>query len=592
MPTSLRTKFLLALVAISALITTAVLMVVRQRVEIRAREELVAALDQSIVTFDRLQQQREVTLERSAALLAALPTLKAVMTSEHADTIQDAAKTFWQLAGSQIFVLADRAGVVSAFHTTTPAFPRDAAQEAIHRYVAGGAAADWWYGGGHLFQVFLQPIALGEPGSGYPIGILAVGYEINQAVASDISRVAAGDVAFAYDNRFVVTTLTPRDDQSLATVLVEPNTSISTAREVRLGSEAFLARTVNLAQTPASRVTLTVLKSLDETSAFIGNLNRWILGIGIAGILVGSLLVFLVSTTFTRPLERLVSGVKALELGDYDYPLEARGGDEVSTLTHAFSQMRRQLQATQRRLIDAERLATIGRVASTISHDLRHPLTALQAYAEFLAERDLSEAQRRDYLQEIRLAVNHMTDELNALLGFSQEQQPLKLVDECLHDVIERAIRTAKALPEFEHVAIAGAVDPHTRATFDPAKLERAMVNLFLNAAEAVSVSPGSGRIDVACRLTSAGEIEIRVSDDGPGIPPEIAATLFEPFVSLGKPKGTGLGLSVVQSVMQRHGGSAVVARTGPDGTTFLLRFPARPLPAPGSGGGAASGGF
>lgn len=573
---SLRTKFLLALVAISALITTAVLLVVRQRVEIRAREDLAAGLDQSIVTFDRLQQQREVTLERSAALLAALPTLKAVMTSEHPDTIQDASKTFWQVAGSQIFALADRAGTISAFHTSTPKFPREAAQEAIRRYVAGGDADDWWFGGGHLFQVFLQPISLGEPDTGYPIGVLAVGYEINEAVASDISRVATGDVAFAYDQQLVVSTVMPRDREGLARTLFEPAASAGEAREIRLGSTVFLSRTVSLAKGRASPVTLTVLKSLDETSAFIGNLNRWILGIGVAGILVGSLSVFFVSTTFTRPLARLVEGVEALERGDYEYPLAASGGDEVSTLTRAFSQMRRQLQATQRRLIDAERLATIGRVASTISHDLRHPLTAIQAYAEFLAERDLTPVQRQDYLHEIRLAVNHMTDELNALLGFSHEQRPLNLVEESLHEVIERAIRTVKALPEFEHVSISGSVDPACRPAFDVAKLERALLNLLFNAAEAVS--PTTGCVEVTGRVIDSA-VEIRVTDNGPGIPPEIAGTLFEPFVSHGKPRGTGLGLSVVQNVMQRHGGTAVVQRSGSDGTTFVLRFPLRSAP-------------
>jgi hypothetical protein len=159
---TLRAKFLLALVLISASITTAVLLLVRYRVEIRAREELVAALDTSIVAFDRLQTQREFTLERSAALLAALPTLKALMTSGDPATIQDASRMFWQLAGSQVLVLADRKGVVSAFHTATPEFPQAAAQAAITRYVAGGEARDWWFGGGHLFQVFLQPISLGE----------------------------------------------------------------------------------------------------------------------------------------------------------------------------------------------------------------------------------------------------------------------------------------------------------------------------------------------------------------------------------------------------------------------------------------------
>ncbi|MEQ1758396.1 MAG: HAMP domain-containing sensor histidine kinase [Vicinamibacterales bacterium] len=568
---TLRTKFLLALVLISALITTAVLLLVRYRVEIRAREELVAALDTSIVTFDRLQTQREFTLERSAALLAALPTLKALMTSGDPATIQDASRTFWQLAGSQVLVLADRSGAISAFHTATPEFPQEAAQAAIARYVASGEARDWWFGGGHLFQVFLQPISLGEGETAYPIGVLAVGYEVNQEMAGDVSRVAASDVAFAYDNRLVISTLEARQREAVTALVASPAPASPTAREVRLADETFLWQTVQLRQGSARQVTLTVLKSLDDTTTFLEDLNRWILGIGAVGVLAGSLLVFVVSTSFTRPLARLVSGVQALERGDYDYPLDERGGDEVSALTTAFNRMRRQLQATQRKLIETERMATIGLMANTISHDLRHPLTAIQAYAEFLAERDLTDAQRKDFFQEIRIAINHMTDELNGLLGFSHERQALQRSQGRLDEVIDRAIKTVKALPEFEHVQISGSVGPECVAWFDPYKFERVMVNLLFNAAEAVS--PTTGRIEVTGQLTSHG-VDIRVVDNGPGIPDAIAATLFEPFVSHGKQKGTGLGLTVVQNVMQQHGGTASVERSGPEGTTFLLQFP------------------
>lgn len=576
---SLRTKFLLALIVISAFTTTAVLLVVRARVQVRASEELVAALDNSVSAFDHLQQQRDFTLERSAALLAALPTLKAVMTSEHAETIQDASDTFWRLGGSQIFVLTDRQGTISAFHSATPEFPREAAQAAIGRYRDGGSTRDWWYGGGHLYQVFLQPISLGGDDTGYPIGLLAVGYEVNRALASDISDVASSEVAFTYDRHLVVHTVGQAGEPELARLLSSTTLPVGKTVETQLGPERFLTRTVSLATTTPP-VTLVVLKSLDETNAFLESLNRYILGIGVAGILVGSLLVFLVSTTFTRPLGRLVAGVKALERGDYTYPLDARGGDEVSTLTRAFDEMRAQQQITQQRLIDAERLATIGHVASTISHDLRHPLTAIQAYAEFLAERDLSEEKRQDYFQEIRLAVEHMTDELNGFLGFTQARQPLQRVDASLNDVIDRAIRTVKATPEFDHVTVTATVTPGCVASFDPGKLERAIVNLVLNAAEAAP--PAGGRVDVSARLVGVevngrpvGEdVEIRVADNGPGLPAEVVARLFEPFVTHGKAKGTGLGLSVVQNLLRRHDGSASVEQTGPSGTTFLLKFP------------------
>lgn len=569
---TLRTKFLLSLVLITGLLTSGVLLVVRYRVQLRVREQLTEALDTSVVTFERLQQQRELTLERSAALLAALPPLKAVMTSGDRATIQDASATFWQLAGSQVFVLADRNGRLSAFHTSAPAFPSDAAQAAITRYMAGGETRDWWFGGGHLFQVFLKPIYFGDPANSYSIGLLAVGYEVDASVTADVSRAAAGEVGFAYDGQLVVSTVAAPLRPALGTLVARAPGSTGAPEEVSLGGERFLAASVRLASARSTPVTLTVLKSFAESTAFLQNLNQWIVGVGVAGVLAGSLLVFLVSTTFTRPLGRLVSGVQALEQGDFDYPLDLRGGDEVAALTAAFARMRARIQDTQRRLVETERMATVGRMANTISHDLRHPLTAIQAYAEFLAERDLTDVQRKDFFQEIRIAINRMTDEINSLLGFSHQREALQRVRGRLDEVIERAVKTVKALPEFEAITIAVAVDSASEISFDPGKIERVLLNLLFNAAEAVS--PEHGRIDVSVRTTSAGT-EIRVSDNGPGIPPAILDDLFKPFVSYGKAKGTGLGLAVVQNVMQQHGGAALVERTGPEGTTFLLRFAA-----------------
>jgi len=98
---TLRTKFLLSLVLISPLLTSATLLLVRYRVQLHVRDEITQALRNSVVTFQSLQQQRESTLERSAALLATLPPLKAVMTSRDTATIQDASATFWNLSGSQ-----------------------------------------------------------------------------------------------------------------------------------------------------------------------------------------------------------------------------------------------------------------------------------------------------------------------------------------------------------------------------------------------------------------------------------------------------------------------------------------------------------
>ena len=292
--------------------------------------------------------------------------------------------------------------------------------------------------------------------------------------------------------------------------------------------------------------------------------------------LAGSLLVFLISHTFTRPLARLVAGVRALEQGDFSYPLNTRSGDEVGELTSAFARMRSSLQQTQQALLSAERLATMGRMASAISHDLRHPLTAILAYAEFLSEGNIPERERKDFFQEIRLAVNRMAELISSMLEFSRTRKTLKPVQCNIEDSIRSTIQMIQTHPEFRQIAITVWHEGRCEGWFDPKKLERVFHNLLLNACEAVS--PETGQIEIRIRQTASG-IEIRIADNGPGLPEPIRATIFQPFVSYGKENGTGLGLAVAQKMIEDHGGHVRVERSDASGTVFSLTLPANSPP-------------
>lgn len=569
--TKLRTKFLLALSLISALLTCATLMTVRHRVQLRVREQLSQELRNSVNTFQSLRTEREQTLERSAALLATLPPLMAVMTSQDPATIQDASTRFWELSGSQLFVLAGLDGQVLALHSKASGTTRTAMERSLRGSMGVKRTKDWWLVSGHLFQVFLQPIFFGAQPENPQVGYLAMGFELDTNVAQDLARVSSSQVVVLHEGELVATTVPPAQQQVLKAQAAQIPVNGGTG-ELDVAGEQFLVTAVRLSG-DSPRVTLAVLKSFDEATQFLASLNRWILGVGVGGVLCGIVLVFLVSTTFTRPLAELVKSVQALEMGDFEYPLQAGGSTEVSTLTSAFRRMRGRLQESQKQMVANERLATIGRMATTISHDLRHPLTAILAYAEFLSETELSEHQRRDFFQEIRIAVNRMTDELNSLLGFSKQGERLHPVHARLEEVVERAMQTVRVLPEFESIRMEYSANGDCSGYFDASKIERAVVNLLFNACEAVS--PESGEVQVATQ--AAGDyFEIRVKDNGPGIPAPILDSLFQPFASYGKEKGIGLGLTVVQKIATDHGGEARVEQTGPDGSVFLMTIPSR----------------
>lgn len=210
-------------------------------------------------------------------------------------------------------------------------------------------------------------------------------------------------------------------------------------------------------------------------------------------------------------------------------------------------------------------------LAGCIYHDLRHPLTAILAYAELLEEDDLSRLQREDCHREIRQAVNRMNDLISLLLESSRGGAALRPEIADIPDTLKRAIRVASVRPEFRRIIIRHEHQGLTEGWFDPRGLQQVVTNIVLNACEAVP--PGSGRIQV----TSVGRLdglEISIADNGPGIPEPIRQRVFHPFVSYGKPGGTGLGLAIAQKIMRDHGGDIYLDSARKRGTLFRLFLP------------------
>ena len=580
----LQTKFLLSMVLITAGLTSLSLLLVRQSVRSEVRQEIFSDLQNSVSTFQSFQREREITLSHSADLLADLPNLRALMTTHDEATIEDGSAPLWKLAGSDLFVLADRSGNVVALHTNSPGFTREMAQKSLTSSLAHQER--WWFSSQNLYEVFVKPIYFGPAAADRRLGFLVIGYQIDDRVASQIGRIAGGQVAFYYADSIVTTTLDAAVEAELARQkLPQAERGLSQPQSVQLGKERFLETTLELAPQGSPNVRLTVLKSYDQATAFLEKLNRLLLGLGLLAVLLGSGLVFFISHTFTRPLSSLLSGVAALEKGDFTFALETSGGDEAAELARAFDRMRDSLFRTQQNLIESERLATIGRMASSISHDLRHSLAAIVANAEFLCESHLSRDQREDLYQEVRAAVNRMTELIDSLLEFSRTRASLRPTYGSLRRALDNAIHTVKSTPEFHESRIDVRQIGNVEGWFDHRKLERAFFNLLLNACE--SLPPGTGRVEI--ELCGTGNaVEVRISDNGRGIPGPIRNTLFEPFVSQGKENGTGLGLTVVQKIIQDHGGEVVVERTSPEGTVFRMTLP-HPAPSARTSDGGAS---
>src|SRR6202043_1629398 len=344
----LRTKFLLSLLAISAGLTAATLLIVSYSVQNRVRESIHEELRNSVNTYKSFEKQREDTLTRSAELIANLPNVRALMTTEDAATIQDASADLFRLSGSDLLVLANRAGTVAGLRTGASGLDRGTSQELLRHSLDSGESRDWWFGGGRLYEVWIQPIYFGAPSQNTTIGLLVVGHEVDERAARDFRNIASSEVAFHFADVPVAGTLTAAQQTELANQLSGNSKNLlGTQREVQLGRERYIVATVRLSSEGGPAVSLSVLKSLDKETSFLSGLNHGLMGLGLLSVLAGSGLVFLISHTFTRPLSSLVSGVRALEKGDFSYPLESTGGDEVTEVTAAFVRMRAHMEKSQ-----------------------------------------------------------------------------------------------------------------------------------------------------------------------------------------------------------------------------------------------------
>ena len=558
-------------------LTTTSLLLVQRSIRSNVRQSIAVNLQNSVAAFQDFRRERENMLTSEVALVATLPIMQAYMASPDPVTIQDASQDVWQNArsSSDLFVLVDRNGKVIALHTKTPGFTKEAAEKYFQQSLDEDRAesSHWWLGEHHLYQAFIEPIYRGSKADGILLGFLVIGYEINDRLAQRVSKVAGSQVAFSCGNEIVGTTLMQAQVEAGSIRDLIEGSVHDDPRDIEIGNERFLATSLVLSSSGETPVRLSVLGSYDQATKFVDQLNRYLLLLGLAAILVGSGLVFFISHTFTRPLGSLVAGVRALEGGDFYHPLDPRGGDEVAELTRAFDRMRASLLKTQRDLLESEQLATIGRMASSISHDLRHSLAAIVANSEFLCDSHLTPVQREELYQEVRTGVNLMTDLIDSLLEFARTRESLNPAYASVSETIQRSVLAVRLHPRHHNRSIDVLCGVHVSGWFDQRKLERALYNLLLNACEAAP--PLGGKVEITAGEV-AGSIAISVADNGPGIAESIRERLFHPFVSFGKENGTGLGLAVVQKIVQDHGGEIAVERTTQGRTVFRIVLPGR----------------
>jgi signal transduction histidine kinase len=248
----------------------------------------------------------------------------------------------------------------------------------------------------------------------------------------------------------------------------------------------------------------------------------------------------------------------------------ARLYEDLQTRNQELQEALHELQEMQDELIRAERLSVVGRMAASIIHDLKNPMTAIQGYASLLGRDDIEPEARQRFSKIITRSVDTFVEMTQEILDYSRGggalQRSRVLVDGFVKDLcvfMEREF-SERGLDLRCELEYTGPV------MMDETKMRRALYNIVSNAHDAMQAG---GCLTIATRAVDS-HVEFRLSDTGPGIPPEIQDTLFEPFVTFGKATGTGLGLAIAKKTVEDHGGTIAVESAPGKGATFIICLP------------------
>lgn len=583
----LRSKFLLSLVVVIATMTCGTLLTVRQSVQTQAQRQVEEDARNSILTFQVMEQQQRLILSRKAELLATL----AFMRNGDSSVIREVSQDPWQSEECDLFALVNSRGKITALQSRISELPAAAANETIGSLLRGDSGQGWWVNGKRIYEVVVKPFYKDPPINTMLLGEVIVGREMDAARVNDLGRVLSSQVVFQSGQNIIVSSLASLEEQQVSAQFKAE----SRPQQVQLGRMHFFTSALELLPGARPNLSLIVLKSDADALATLARLNHMLLGLGLVVVVAGAMLVFVISDTFTKPLGSLVEGVRALEQGNFSYPLAAAGGDEVAHVTRAFESMRNTLERNQaqreqleEQLRQSQKMDALGRLAGGVAHDFNNLLTVIKGNSDLALERIKPSDPVRGNCEQIRRVADRAALLTRQLLAFSRRQmlQP-KILD--LNELIVEMGRLLKRLlrEDIEYKVVLG--EPLARVQADPGQMEQVLLNLIVNAADAM---PNGGTLTIETQnqhvdekyaesrapLAPGDYVMLVVSDSGHGMDTGTKARIFEPFFTTKEPgKGTGLGLATVYGVVKQSSGYIFVDSAPGEGATFEIYLPQVP---------------
>ncbi len=312
---------------------------------------------------------------------------------------------------------------------------------------------------------------------------------------------------------------------------------------------------------------LRIVRSYASVEASLANLRRVLEFAWLATIALALLISSVTTEHVLQPIKLLDRAAAEIAARNYRYRLPVSGTGELARLAATFNQMCDSIQEAQADLVRQEQIHTIGRLATSLVHDLRNPLAAIYGGAEMLIDDQALPDQTRRIASNIYRASNRMQELLRDLLNVSRGE--LRQQETCrLRDIVEAAAESIEGAEN--NVQIRIAIDDSMQVLVDRTRVERVFVNLLSNAVEAM---PDGGDVFIFAN-SEKGDLKVFVEDTGPGVPMHLRADLFRPFVTAAKRSGMGLGLTLARKTMLDLGGDLQLLNKSESGACFCLRFP------------------
>ena len=595
-----RNKILLAIwgVVLGLLVVTYVIINywMRSQVEARAAEELY----RNYSTIRQLDQLRDEEIAKSCQILAETPRLKAVVELGDRNTALQLSQELTQSTLNDIFILTNAQGTPLAqlIEGHVQEFPITK-YAPLERAIHNAASTDVWSNGLAVYRCATTPVVVGAE----LIGTVSIGFQIDSAEMNSIRSMTNSEVDLLVDDAVLATTSGEGWNDELGGWIranVRRHYDRGAPPEVlRIATAAGLVDALvcrlDAGSAGTHAIAFLFLKPIDrEVQAALKPVMESFIILSVAVLAVTAIIGFLISNGITRPIAALVQGTTEVSQGNYDYKIRVGSGEELTFLAQKFEEMSgslkekvrqlaeqntelesalRQLRETQEELVRSERLAATGKLTAQLSHEINNPVHNIQSCLQTILKRMPAASADRELLETAHEEVGRLarlTQQLLQVYRTSMIQEPRTPVS--LNDIIREVLAASgQAFRENRLEVVANLEQRLPAIQGSPDKLKQVFLNLFINAKDAM---PRGGTLKVeTCRAN--GNVIVRVTDTGVGIPQENVNRIFDAFFTTkSKVSGVGLGLSVTYGIVKQHDGTISVQSRVGAGSTFTLTFP------------------